>query len=225
MASASQTVRVGNYIYVSGLRQIAENIRDLDDAIRQRIIWKGLNAGARVVVIRAKQTAPQRTGAMRRSVSKRAWAKDGQFKYAIGVEHGVTTGARLPNPAFGRPNVTLFKNRTDDAYYWRWVELGYHAVGSRPRTLRKGNVSTRGEFIPGQEFLQDAQKNTASKQLRVLAATMRIEIRRLKFTAPKDPKPQGITRTPVDPRLLGRDAGRFARSRVGKLPALRDSNR
>lgn len=210
------TIRVGNYFYVSGTRAIVKELETLSIAMAQTIIWKALAAASVVVILNAKRRSPpkDRTGTLRNAYSKRKWSKGGEFLYAMGAEAGVRRFARLVTVGKSLRPATR-RDRSGDAYYFRWLEEGWRAVGTRRRTQRKTSRSTSDDS-PGASFyryesLEPAHASTAAKQLKVINAKMRVELQKIRLGVKPSGRDQGTIRTREDPRLFGQDRFRVAR--------------
>lgn len=139
----------GIEIQISGLTEIQEQLRQLPGTISRRVVLSSLRAGANVVRKQIQQTAPVRTGALKKG-----------FKIARSRIHRTQTDQGV--------YLTLRKGRgrndPKDAFYGRWVESGY----------RKGRTQIPGQFIVQKAF--DAKKN---ESVAVIVATAEAKIDQL----------------------------------------------
>jgi HK97 gp10 family phage protein len=153
-------------IEVTGLKQLGETLRALDDKMIKKVVRKGLRAGAKVTLAAVRADAPKRTGTM-----ARAFAVSGgrqKNKGTIGVQ--VAVGKKW---------------FVGDQFYAGFQEFGW-SVGKRTTEIvrhqertRKGKKSlftdTRRR-IPGKHFVEQAAERTAEAAVAAIVETIRAEI-------------------------------------------------
>lgn len=149
-------------IKVDGLKELADALRELPQRIARNVLRGAVNAGATVIRQEAKIQAPiyhgevaqghPPPGTLKRALyQKQIRERSSLFEqmFYVGVRHG------KDRQSVGKKQVNL------DAYYWRWVEFGHYAGGSRkiPRKpgARAAAIAGGGaNFVPAQPFLRPA---------------------------------------------------------------------
>lgn len=125
----------------NGLNELSRNIKKLKSEIRNRIVKKGLSAGARVVLAEAKRQAPKDSGLLETQViqlrernktvvkigvsQKLKYRRIKKFSQAISRRHGKG-------------------KRDSNAFYWRFIELGTSKMPANP-FLRRSFESKKEE--------------------------------------------------------------------------------
>lgn len=172
-------------IQVQGLAELRRALLAYPKKIQKRALDKAMAAGARVVAAQARANAPVATGAVRKNIV----AKRGQRKYQgsadsyfiVGVRHGKTN--TNPVGRGGRKRtVTAYDKRGQDPFYWRFQELGYTAVGSRPAlsgAKKRRRVRPTGRYIPGKFFMTRALTASSGAALEKIRAVLEQEIAKL----------------------------------------------
>lgn len=170
-------------IAVEGFAALEKRMREVPTKLQTKAVSKGLAAAARVVVRAAKASAPiGATGALRRNIAARRGKERGKPDLKlirIGVLHGkvpvsivqTAKGARVQirtRRGLKMRKLTAREKRHEDPYYFRWQELGFHAVGRK----RKGS----GRLIEGRRFLTKAFDTHTSQILAALRNAITAEL-------------------------------------------------
>lgn len=163
-------------IEVKGLAELQAKMKSLPAKIQSRILNAALLAGGRVIAKAAKARVPVLTGNVRRKiVAKRGRPRGGIInRVIVGVRHGKEqASARL-------------KKITEDAYYYRFLERGYHAIGRRSRKAfrqQKKHFALTGRraarFIPARPFLANALRAGTTEALEVIRSRLSKGIQKL----------------------------------------------
>lgn len=159
---------------IKGLAELEQKLLALPGKLAGRALPRALLAGAKPIVEQAKRLAPVGTdraivGGIKAKRSRRDKLGPYAARVVIGVEHGFQKQA-------GRTKRDRYKG---DPYYWRFVELGFHAVGRRKsagraeRRRRRKGKPTYGRFVPGQRFMQRALEQQA--ELAGVAVTVELK--------------------------------------------------
>lgn len=120
--------------HVKGLRELSEALKELPQRIARNALRQSVAAGASIIRNDAKARAPVSTqapapgdplpGTLKRSILiKHVPERSGVSSQTFIV--GVRSGKRYRNQ--GKKG-----NRSQDAYYWRWVEFGTVKMSARP---------------------------------------------------------------------------------------------
>ena len=131
---------------IEGLEQLQAALTSLDDGLERFIIGRGLHAMARVVVKAAKQTAPERTGAYRKSIRARRTSETFRGRKINGGSAAVFVGG-------------------PSAPHANFVELGTVKQVANP-VLARALVSTKS---PQYSALVNATSRELERQVRRLA--------------------------------------------------------
>lgn len=180
-------------IRITGLDELERKLKALPARLQGRALGAAMRAGGREIQREIKARAPVDTGALKRNVvAKRGQRKfDGDLsqRQIIGVRHGrarataskfvTRSGKTITN------KLTAYDRRGEDPFYFRFQELGYHAVGRRKaasrreRGNRKAGNASYGRFIPGKRFMRDGLTAAGPRALAVIKARLATEIERL----------------------------------------------
>lgn len=133
---------------IQGLADAKAALEALSRDLRKNVVRGALRDAARPIVSQARTNAPILTGLLR----KRIGTFTSKLRRARTGEIGVFIKPRISNKA------RKAKDRTQDPFYYRFQEAGYHAVGSRRvsggRATRAQRLKESGaRFIPGKIFL------------------------------------------------------------------------
>lgn len=167
-------------IKITGLAELDRKLKEFAPKVARRMMNRALLAGAKPIVQQAKALAPVGTDRaiqqnIKAKLSRRDKLNGATNRVVIGVEHGKQKNA-------GRTKRDRYRG---DPFYWRFQELGFHAVGRRKaanraeRRARKADMPTYGRFIPGKKFMQRALDQQAEIAVAAVAERLRAEIRRL----------------------------------------------
>jgi len=145
---------------VEGLKDAKAALDALTKDIRRKVVRGALRDAARPFVQAARANAPVRTGLLR----KRIGTFTSKIKRGQNGEVGVYVKPRASNAA------RRAKIKSADPFYYRFQEIGFHAVGRRKirggRRARAANLKESGaRFIPGKMFIGRA---FAAQQRRAL---------------------------------------------------------
>lgn len=180
-------------IKITGLAELERKLKALPGKLQGRALGAAMRAGAREIQREIKARAPVDSGALRRNVvQKRGLRKfDGDLsqRQIIGVRHG---RARVAPSKFTTKSgktitnkLTAYDRRGEDPFYFRFQELGYHAVGRRSaagrreRGNRKAGNASYGRFVPGKHFMRDGLTAAGPRALVVIRTRLAAEIERL----------------------------------------------
>lgn len=180
-------------IRITGLAELERKLKALPARLAGRALATAMRAGGREIQREIKARAPVDTGAIRRNVvAKRGQRKfDGDLsqRQIIGVRHG---RARVTASKFTTKSgktitnkLTAYDRRGEDPFYFRFQELGYHAVGRRKagsrreRGNRKAGNPSYGRFVPGQRFMREGLRAAGPRALVVIRTRLAAEIERL----------------------------------------------
>lgn len=133
---------------IEGLRDAKAALEALSKDMRKKVVRGALREAARPIVRQARSNAPKLTGLM----AKRIGTFNSKIKRGQNGEIGVFIKPRISSKA------KRLKLTNQDPYYYRWIEAGFHAVGSRRvrggRNARVRNLKASGaRFIPGKVFI------------------------------------------------------------------------
>lgn len=124
-------------IKLEGFDQLARQLRELPQALAKNALRAAVNAGATEVRKEVQARAPVLTGRLRKSVYQaqvRELSSLYRQVYIVGVRSGpkrTKTGA---------------KDRSRDAFYWRFLEFGTRYIAARP-FLRPALATKKGAAI------------------------------------------------------------------------------
>lgn len=178
---------------ISGVSDLSAFVRELKPSAQARIIRKTLEDASAPIVRLAKQKAPKKSGALRKSIGVvvRAYPAKGTVTGFIGARRG--TYAEMKNIRTKRKTATLLKpgqntmKRITPANYSHLVEYGHRSVhggGTLPnfgervpgvwnaknkgRSQRKGTISATS-FVPPRPFLRPAfEQGRAFAEARII---------------------------------------------------------
>lgn len=124
-------------VKVSGLKELAKRMQDLDKKVRNRISAKAMRAGGRIVRDTARAKAPvlqesvphRRKGTLKRSIVERTKVgRNGKTTTYIAVKN--LSGKQIAKFK-GKSGKSGAKN-PNDPYYWRFVEFGTSKMPAKP---------------------------------------------------------------------------------------------
>lgn len=156
---------------LEGLADAKAAIEALTKDLRRRVVRGALRDAAKPIVKAARANAPVKTGL----VQKRIGVSASKIKNGRNGELGV----------YIRPRATKLarktKLRSQDPYYYRFQEAGFHAVGSRRvsggRRARAANLKkSKARFIPGKVFLGRAFESQQRNALAIFQAAIKKRI-------------------------------------------------
>ena len=135
-------------VRIEGLDDAKRAIEALTKDMRLKVVRGALREAARPIVRQARANVPVLTGLIRKRIGT---FTSKIMRRQLG-EVGVFIKPRISNKA------RRLKLNNQDPYYYRWVEAGYHAVGTRRvrggRETRARNLKASGaRFIPGKVFM------------------------------------------------------------------------
>jgi HK97 gp10 family phage protein len=139
---------MAEFVSIEGLADAKRAIEELTKDMRGKVVRGALREAARPIVRQARSNAPVLTGL----VKKRITVASSRLYRGKGGVIGV----------YIRPSATKLARKlkltSQDPYYYRWQEAGFHAVGTRRvaggRRNRVDRLRTSGaRFIEGKKFM------------------------------------------------------------------------
>lgn len=113
---------------IDGLKGIQKSLKSLDGKLERKISRSAVGKAGTILLKEARSKAPVRTGALRRSLTKRSKhrAKDDFYSVRIGVKSGVFSSSRTAR----RKGRGAGYTPDESIRYFRFLELGtkYHAA-------------------------------------------------------------------------------------------------
>lgn len=103
---------------VSGLKELADKLRELGPDIAKNALRAGIRAGAKAIKDSAAASAPQDTGTLKKALyikHIREQSGTSQQTFFVGVRRG-----------------KKYAKKGQDAYYWSWNEFGTARQPARP---------------------------------------------------------------------------------------------
>ena len=158
-------------ISVEGLADAKAALDALTKDLRLKVVRGALRAAARPIVAAARANAPVRTGL----VKKRIGTMASKIKRGQNGDIGV----------YIRPRATKLARKTklvsQDPYYYKFQEAGFHAVGRHKvgggRKNRAARLKASGaRFIPGKAFLGRAFETQQRTALDIFQAAIKKRI-------------------------------------------------
>jgi len=141
-----------NTVKLEGADQLRKKLLDLDKKVARKISSQALRAGAKIVLERARQLVPVKSGTLKRSLKVRAGKrKGGRISFVVQTKAGDYRG---------------------ETFYGSFLEFG-HKVGKRRRV--KGLTDTR-EAVPPKPFLRPAFDQTKDAALAAITTTLQAGI-------------------------------------------------
>ncbi|EBG8067292.1 HK97 gp10 family phage protein [Salmonella enterica] len=110
----------------SGLNDISKDLELLSKAETNKVLRDSTRAGADVVRREVVSTAPVRTGKTKRNVVVITQKARRRGEISSGVH------IRGVNPETGNSDNTMKKDDPNNAFYWRFVELGTSKMAAKP---------------------------------------------------------------------------------------------
>ena len=157
----------------NSLPEFFKKLDQFGSKVRKRAVRRSLAAGAREFRGRARQSAPARTGNLRRSIGI------GRNRKLRSDSVGYTVRVQKPRARYKGKNV---RNRV---HYGYWVQAG-HLVrtsgqrvqgGHRYRTLLRQRLRRGGaRFVPGNPFMHTAYRSGRGAALHAFTQRMKQEI-------------------------------------------------
>lgn len=157
-------------VAVKGLKELNRELEQLPVKLKKTAVRRAVAAGAKVILQKAKATAPRRTGTVRRAIARRSRNNRSQ-------------------PTLTRQSIYVRtgRNRTkgqikkgDNAYYWIFQEFGYRAIGRKKKNYkgRKGREKYRssGRKIQGRKFMQKSFDTSSGRALVMFRKTLNKEL-------------------------------------------------
>jgi len=75
-------------VRISGLKEVAANLRKLDLRVERKLGMQALRAGAKIIVKQARENAPTKTGRLKRAIGVMAIKDKGKIELQVGVKRG-----------------------------------------------------------------------------------------------------------------------------------------
>ena len=162
---------MAEYLRLDGLRDAKAAIESLTKQMRKKVVRAALKAAAKPIIRAAKANAPVKTGLVRKRIGSFASKiKRGQ-NGEIGIYIKPRTSARARKS----------KDKSQDPFYYRFQEMGYHATGRKKvgggRRYRSARLAARGtRKIPGKAFIGRAFESQRSAALTAFTAEIKKHI-------------------------------------------------
>lgn len=163
---------MAEYVKLDGLADAKAAIESLTKEMRKKVVLRALKVAAKPMVSAAKANAPFKTGLVRNRirvfVSKLKRGPKGEI--GVYIKPRISAGARKS------------KDRSQDPFYYRFQEAGYHATGRKKvgggRRLRSARLvamvrSGAIRAIPGKAFLGRAFESHRSAALTAFTAEIK----------------------------------------------------
>ena len=156
---------------LEGLADTKRALEALTKDLRRKVVRGALRDAAKPIVKAARANAPVKTGL----VQKRISVATSKIKRGQNGELGV----------YIRPSATRLARKTkltsQDPYYYKFQEAGFHAVGRRKvgggRKARAERIKASGaRFIPGKAFLGRAFETQQRAALDIFQAAIKKRI-------------------------------------------------
>ena len=159
-------------VKLEGLADAKAAIEALTKDMRRKVVRGALREAARPIVRQARSNAPVDTGLVRKRISV--------------MSSKIKRGQRGEIGVYIRPSATKLSRKlklsTQDPYYYRWQEAGFHAVGRRRVAGGRRNRvdrlrQTGARFIEGKKFMGRAFESRQREALAIFtdAIARRIE--------------------------------------------------
>ena len=151
-------------VHIKGLTELKRAMQALPTNIARNVLRASVNAGARVVRDQARINAPvltkaqpkhQPPGTLKRSIvtayiPEKSNAQ--QATYFVTVRQGKKYRGQGKH-----------QNKSQDAFYGAWVELGHHYVAPKPKNTNwkrhRHHQHATGVFVPAHPFLRPAYES------------------------------------------------------------------
>ena len=164
-----------DFVSIEGLADAKRAIEELTNDMRRKVVRGALREAARPIVRQARANVPVLTGLVR----KRIGTFTSKIKRGQLGEIGVFIKPRISNQA------RRLKLGNQDPYYYRWVEAGYHAVGTRrvkggtvrrAQTLSEMRANNQVRFIHGKMFMGRAFDSKQREALSIFQTAIKKRI-------------------------------------------------
>ena len=155
-------------IQIKGLKELDNALKQLPEKVAKNGLRGAVRAGSKVIVDEAKQNAPKYSGKVGKN-----HPPPGTLKRSIIMKHireasGAERQTFYVTVRSGKKYRRQGKkgNLSQDAFYWKFVEFGYYAGGSKKNMTYRGARKARREgtlkgarYIPPQPFMRPAFEN------------------------------------------------------------------
>lgn len=144
-------------VEILGLDKVLKALKGLQPEIRKKAMAAGASAGAIVFKRGVISLAPEKTGALKRSIAiKRISKKLLISSGIIGSMVYVRTGGRRTKKQ---------KSSGEDAFYWKYQEYGYMSGKKRSRKRQPGKFFIKRAFDKNKTSIEKAYKNRILKEI------------------------------------------------------------
>lgn len=158
-------------IRVKGLKELSQELEQLPKKLQKTAIRRAVAAGAKIILQKAKSSAPRDSGALRRAIAR--------YNRNNRNEPNITRQS-----IFVRTNRKRTKGqvkRGENPYWWYFQEFGYNAIGRRKftgrgRQSRDAFRKSAGRFIPETKFMRKAFSTSSGRALVTFRRTLRTEL-------------------------------------------------
>ncbi|MCS5452499.1 HK97-gp10 family putative phage morphogenesis protein [Enterobacter huaxiensis] len=110
----------------SALKTFAEDLNALSKTQNRRVLNAATRAGASIITKEAKQRAPVKTGKLRKNIVTLSAKGQGAYSSVSGVH------IRGRNPRTGNSDNTMKADNPNNAFYWRFIEMGTSKKAAAP---------------------------------------------------------------------------------------------
>lgn len=159
---------MAEYVKLDGLADAKAAIESLTKEMRRKVVRAALKAAGKPIIRAAKANAPVKTGLVRKSIGSFA----SKFKRGQNGEIGIYIKPRTSARA------RKSKDKSQDPFYYRFQEMGYHATGRKRvgggRRNRPARLAASGaRMIPGKAFLGRAFESQRGAALAAFTAEIK----------------------------------------------------
>lgn len=119
---------------IAGLSELRAALRELPDRIARNVLRGAVNAGATVIRAEARVRAPVYTGEVADGHPPPGTLKRAIYQKQINELSSLTNQVFFVGVRHGKKYRKQGKkgDKSQDAYYWRWVEFGTSTMSARP---------------------------------------------------------------------------------------------
>lgn len=148
------------------LRQFINELRELPDSVRKRLLRGTVATGASVIRKEAIRLAPEWTGEVSQGHPPPGTLKKAIYQTRLSEKCTLTEEVWKVDVRKG-PKVTKGqKDYSTAAFYAHWVEFGHYARVSKSvgktRKERREYAKTQGLWVPAKPYMRPAFENTKS---------------------------------------------------------------
>lgn len=162
---------MSEYAQIIGLDDAKSALDNLVKKMRKKIVRSALRAASKPIIAAAKANAPIKTGLLQRRIGAFTSKKYNGRTGVIGLYIKPRSSAKARKT----------KNLSQDPFYYRFQEAGFHAVGSKRiaggKRRRAATLATgKYRFIEGKKFLGRAFESQSKNALSIFTAEIKKSI-------------------------------------------------